>query len=290
MAHVFVSYSAQDRAFALRLADDLEKMFPVWIDREGLEGGVDWQNRIEQAVRECAVFLVVVSPNSNESDWVNRETILAEQLKKFRVPVLLAGSMPFRLLDLQYVDFQGEYAGGLRDLVEALSQQIDPFQQREAEANQLLGAGIRAYIRGDQVEADALIQRAIAFQPDIAETAGAFWRRLLGQPGGPSADLWMDDIRIVERARQAGETYPDGAQMVEWWLYLDAPEMALDQIDTVKYTLYSTFPVPEQTVRDRQTHFRLIQRGWGTFNIPVEIRFKDGSVGRTEHMLMFRTV
>ncbi len=288
--HIFISYSSQDREFALQLADDLEKMFPVWIDREGLEGGVEWQEHIEAAITGCEVFLVIVSPHSNKSDWVNRETLLADQLKKYRVPVLIEGSLPFRLLDLQYIDFQGEYLGGLRDLVELLSKRLDPSQQQETEADRMLGAGVRAYLAGDQTVADSLVQQALAYQPDIAESVAGFWLKLRGHDSDQplAAARLMDEIKVVERTKRAGQ-YSDGTPLFEWWLYLDTSDSVLDEIEYVKYTLHETFPVPEQIVRDRTTHFRLVQRGWGTFAVPVEVHFKDGSMGETEYMLTFRT-
>lgn len=287
--HIFISYSSQDREFALRLADDLEKMFSVWIDREGLEGGVEWQEQIQAAITACAVFVVVVSPYSNQSDWVNRETLLADQLKKMRVPILIEGTLPFRLLDLQYIDFQGAYAGGLRDLIEVLSKYLDPSQQRSDESNRMLGAGVRAYLAGDQTEADRLVGEALAFQPEIAESVTEFWLKLRGQDqAGPSAAArLMDEISVIERAREAG-AYPSGDIMVEWQLYLDAPDTILNEIEYVKYILHETFAVPEQIVRDRTTHFRLTQRGWGQFIVFIKIHFKDGSVGETKHMLIFR--
>src|SRR5688500_13580814 len=118
MPQIFLSYSSKDRPFATRIVEDLERFYDVWIDRSDLSGGAAWEQMIEKAVNDCGVFMVIVSPNSNQSEWVARETILAEKLKKYRIPILLNGELPFRLLNLHYVDFQGEYEGGFRDLLE----------------------------------------------------------------------------------------------------------------------------------------------------------------------------
>jgi hypothetical protein len=118
MSHLFISYSNQDRDFVQRLTRSLAPFYDIWSDREDLEPGVQWEKHIEEGITGCTVFLVIVSPASNESNWVTRETILAERLRKYRIPVLLEGDLPFRLLGVQYVDFRGDYDGGLRDLPE----------------------------------------------------------------------------------------------------------------------------------------------------------------------------
>ena len=86
MGQIFISYSSRDSEFAKRLVKSLEEYFDVWMD-QSLEGGMKWEQMIQSAIEECQVFLVIVSQASNESEWVARETILAEQLKKPRIPV-----------------------------------------------------------------------------------------------------------------------------------------------------------------------------------------------------------
>ena len=115
MGHIFISYSSKDAEFALKLSASLEPFYDVWIDKDDIKGGSEWEKMIQAAVTDCDVFLIIVSDNSNESNWVMRETILAENLKKYRIPILLDGDMPFRLLELQYIDFRADYSGGLRD-------------------------------------------------------------------------------------------------------------------------------------------------------------------------------
>jgi tetratricopeptide (TPR) repeat protein len=290
MSYIFISYSSDDRPLALRLADDLARLYPVWIDRQGLAGGSEWSRDLEQALRDCAVFLVVVSDASNASDWVRREILLANQLDKVRVPVLKEGDgiLPLPLVDVQYVDFRAEYEGGLQDLLKVLRQYLDPEDKAVDEAHRLLGAGVRAYLRGDRQEADTLIAQALAYQPEIAVSVSAFWEALGGDavPGPPLAEQVMHEISVVERTTRT-EYSPDGQQWFQWSIRLEAPQSVLDQIEYVEYTLHETFGAGPQIVRDRETHFRLVMLGWGVFQVPVKVVFEDGSVGETSYMLRF---
>jgi TIR domain/YEATS family len=288
MTHIFISYSSINRPFALRLVENLEHFFKVWIDREGLDGGAAWEQAIDEALKDCAVFVVLVSPQSNDSQWVRRETIRAEQLKKVRIPILLEGELPLRLLDIQFVDFRGDYEGGLRDLMEVLQDHMSPEQKNQSEIDRLIGAGIRAYLSGDISSANSLIGQAATMGNDIADKLNEFWQHLLEDRKADMAADLMGSIAILEKAKAAGK-FANGNTRFEWSVEVDSPDAVLDQIDHVKYELHESFAVPVQILRDRQTRFRLNASGWGTFDIRIEIHFKDGTVGSTHHELTFES-
>ncbi len=58
----FISYASEDFHFAMRLYLSLrERGFSVWIDHEKLLPGADYEERIENAIKECKVFLPILS-------------------------------------------------------------------------------------------------------------------------------------------------------------------------------------------------------------------------------------
>lgn len=246
-----------------------------------------------QAVQNCTVFIVIVSPESNQSEWVARETILAEQLKKYRVPILLNGELPFRLLNLHYIDFQGEFEGGFRDLLEALNKHLEPQDKTREAVNQLLGEAIRAQLSGDVTTARNFVGQALAIQPDLSTDIETFWHNLLQTPQTNYGQLVRNQIEnlpdlIQEHVRAVRQTiYDDDRQTFEWFITVNASDDILDQIDYVQYDLHPTFVNPERIIRDRKSNFLLHFVGWGTFEIPVHIHFKDGSVLETSHDLQF---
>ena len=294
MSQIFISYSSKDRQFTLKLADNLEKFFKIWIDREGIEGGLEWEKAIEEALKACKIFLVVVSPNSNDSDWVARETIMAEKLSKYRIPILINGDLPFRLLNLHYIDFQGEFDGGLRDLLEILIKTIDPQQKIRDDVNILIGEGIRARLQQGYSKADNLIGQALALSPELGTSVDDFWQRLQAAQQTNYAEklevmIASGHKAVVEHTERLADVYGKGEDGFRWSVSLNAPDEILNEIDHVVYELHSTFVPPTRTVRDRKSNFRLTMIGWGYFSIPLEIHFKDGSIVKTSYNLTLDT-
>jgi hypothetical protein len=99
---VFVSYSHEDSEFGKRLIRDLRQRLggheeTVWFDTEGgLHGGDAFIDKIMEEVRDRPIFIVIVSPESMSSRFVNHEIRLAIQFDlsddspggKLIVPVL----------------------------------------------------------------------------------------------------------------------------------------------------------------------------------------------------------
>jgi hypothetical protein len=130
MPQVFISYSRKDIAFVRRLAADLEKAgYDVWWDLTDLRGGDDWVRVIPAAIESSDKFIVVLSPNSAGSDWVEREYTQALSLHKKLIPIMLERSrVPFALNTINYIDFTGEdYAASLNSLLAALGYTGEPI-------------------------------------------------------------------------------------------------------------------------------------------------------------------
>jgi hypothetical protein len=292
MTHIFISYSSQDKDFALRVVADLQRYFEVWIDKGQLKGGLEWEQMIDKALLDCQVFVVLVSPQSNDSQWVARETIRAEQLGKYRIPLLLDGTLPLRLLNVQYVDFQGNYAGGFRDLLEVLKKQLEPEDRRQSDANRLLGEGLRAYLNDDLSTANSLIGQALVLDSQLADSVEAFWAAVRREQATDWASELTPRISIGEWAARLHENvYSEQADAnidyYRWSVEIVAEDDVLDKIDYVQYELHETFAEPIQIVRARQKHFRLRGEGWGVFPIHITIYFGDGTVGSGMYPLKF---
>ncbi len=123
MPQIFISYSRKDIGFVRKLAGDLEKAgYDVWWDLSDLRGGDDWVRVIPAAIQESQHILVVLSPDSMESEWVRKEYTQALGLHKKIIPIMLRSSpVPFALNTINYVNFaSGEYAENLNTLLTAL--------------------------------------------------------------------------------------------------------------------------------------------------------------------------
>jgi tetratricopeptide (TPR) repeat protein len=98
--HLFISHATADDAFvkALRIKLELHGL-TVWADSRNLRGGDKLWPEVAEAIRTARHVLVVISPQTINSDWVFDEIELAEQVEKERadyrvIPLMLPGITP----------------------------------------------------------------------------------------------------------------------------------------------------------------------------------------------------
>ena len=128
MSHIFISYSRKDQTYATQLADDIRKHgFDVWID-DRIDYGERWFDEIEEAIDGCAAFVVIMSPASRKSKWVQREIMIADRDNKPLFPLLLKGREFGSLIDIQSVNVSGGRLPG-PDFYERLAEVKKPAPQ-----------------------------------------------------------------------------------------------------------------------------------------------------------------
>ncbi len=105
MAHVFISYHKNSsREYARKLADYLiAHGFDVWID-DRIDYGNNWEQLIFKAVEQAAAVIVLMTPSSYQSRWVQAERLYAEKNNKPIFPVLLDGDIFPAYLGFQTAD------------------------------------------------------------------------------------------------------------------------------------------------------------------------------------------
>jgi internalin A len=105
---IFISYSHSDKIFVNKIAGNLlREGCVVWWDFDKLKGGQNWQKEIEKAIFQCQFFLVVLSAESVNAEWVANETSYAIQKEKPIIPLYLKPcEIPLTLINKQYIDFE----------------------------------------------------------------------------------------------------------------------------------------------------------------------------------------
>jgi TolB-like protein/tetratricopeptide (TPR) repeat protein len=96
---IFLSYASQDAAVAGRIGDALrEAGLEVWFDQSELRGGDAWDQLIRRRIRECALFVPVISAHTQTRlegyfrlEWklaVERTHLMADG-RAFLVPIVI---------------------------------------------------------------------------------------------------------------------------------------------------------------------------------------------------------
>jgi TolB-like protein/Tfp pilus assembly protein PilF len=114
---VFLSYASEDADVAKRICDALRTAsIEVWFDQSELRGGDTWDQKIRQQIRDCALFLPIISEHTQTRpegyfrlEWklaVDRSHLMASE-KAFLVPVVVdATPEPEALVPAQFREVQ----------------------------------------------------------------------------------------------------------------------------------------------------------------------------------------
>jgi len=120
---VFLSYASQDAEPARRIAEELrQRGIDVWFDQSELRGGDVWDQRIREQIRDCALFVPVISAHTQSRtegyfrlEWklaVDRSHLMASE-KAFLLPVVIDATpqtealVPERFREVQWTLVHG---------------------------------------------------------------------------------------------------------------------------------------------------------------------------------------
>jgi predicted nucleotide-binding protein len=124
---VFISYSTEDSHFARSLSRALkERSIGVWFDDQEIRVGDSLTERIGEALHAFDFIIVVLSPASVKSRWVQKELAEAmmREIKQKRVIVLPViyrqCEIPPFLTDKKYADFTADSDSALNLLVNSI--------------------------------------------------------------------------------------------------------------------------------------------------------------------------
>jgi len=137
---VFISYASQDAEAASRICESLRAAgIEVWFDQTELRGGDAWDRKIRQQIRDCALFVPIISAHTQARpegyfrlEWklaVDRSHLMAAE-KAFFVPVVVDATtepealVPAQFLEVQWTRIQsGEVPAAFVDRIAALLNQ-----------------------------------------------------------------------------------------------------------------------------------------------------------------------
>lgn len=124
---IFISHSTLDKDVAEKIAVGLKALnYPIWYSDWSIAPSESIVEKIEEGLAKNDTLIILVSPNSIDSDWVKRElnSALMAQLQGQRItvlPVLIAPCpLPALLSDIKYIDMSKDFQDGFIELLKFL--------------------------------------------------------------------------------------------------------------------------------------------------------------------------
>jgi hypothetical protein len=108
----FISYFSGDKEFARKIHSDLgQREIRTWRDEAEIEIGDPMSDRIENALKRCYTFLIILSPEALSRPWMKDELRAAYNLRRAEelkiLPLLYRDcEIPPFLADYRYADFR----------------------------------------------------------------------------------------------------------------------------------------------------------------------------------------
>ena len=123
----FISHSSKDKKFVRQLAADLvANGIQVWLDEQRIRVGDSIPEKVAQGLAESDFYLIVISNNSVQSAWVQKElnVALVREIERRHVAVLPIKiddvKVPDSLIDKKYANFAESYLTGLNEVIDAI--------------------------------------------------------------------------------------------------------------------------------------------------------------------------
>ena len=227
---VFISYSRDDLTFSDQLVTTLEFAgFDPRIDRHGIHGAENWQEKLGALIREADTVVFVLSPSSAVSKTCAWEVEQATALGKRIIPIvcrpLERAAAPPALAALNYIFFYDEPAkpgtswrAGMLELDKALRSDMGwlreqtRLQQRAIEWDQGDRASARLLAGQDIQDAKSWAQRRPSDAPPLTELVLSFIA---------ASEAWADqqqrerETQLAERERLLREAEAAQAREAE---------------------------------------------------------------------------
>lgn len=200
---IFISYAHSDSEAARRIADELRKVeLQVWLDASSLQPGQNWVAEINLALEDAGYLLVLLSPVSLASQWVQSEwtsmltrllggknggIVIPLRLEDVRVPALLQ--------PLQYVDLFPDFDAGVRKIVGFLLSQTRPAWLVQEEMKTRPTFAEVATAPTLRTPAAVIQQRDHGYSSATWQA----WHRVMGHEPLTDAALQQIDTRTVRR-------------------------------------------------------------------------------------------
>ncbi len=124
---VFISYKSEEKVEASWVKKVLnENKISCWMAPESIPGGSSYADEINEAIKNCKVLVLILSPKAQESRWVKKEIEVALNEGKTIMPFMienfqLQNAFNFYLSDVQRFEAYEDKASALKTMVQCIN-------------------------------------------------------------------------------------------------------------------------------------------------------------------------
>ncbi|MEK6259771.1 MAG: TIR domain-containing protein, partial [Planctomycetota bacterium] len=250
VGHLFISYSHKNRDYVECLARALTDVGrEVWFDSR-LTAGRSWTKEVEEHIRTACAVVLVATPDSVGSDFVEKELHCALEFSKPIVPVLLDKCrLPFLIKGVHYIAAQGNEIP-VRAILDALAE-----HERLAANSPAAGpeGSVPAGPPRPSVPSNAVpVNDALGWLAEkLREGKLAL---LVGPVASASAGLPLRDRlvgRLRKELRREDPDFDDLAELASWFVDTQQLENA-DQTSPRRILLQMIVELHQECRRERQ--------------------------------------
>ncbi|WML57768.1 toll/interleukin-1 receptor domain-containing protein [Neobacillus sp. PS2-9] len=152
---VFISYSSSEFNNVNAIKNILEKNnISCWMAPHSIPVGCSYANEIPAAIRNCGMFLLMLSSSSQKSQWVQKEVSLALSYGKTVLPFMLENcelteSFNFYLTDVQRYNAYESQSEVLKELIARISRQ--PTQRIDVKNDSIVIGNQQTVTKADDI-------------------------------------------------------------------------------------------------------------------------------------------
>jgi len=93
---IFLSHADKDKKIAKKLADELSNYgMKIFVAHEDIKIGEKWETILFNKIKECDLFVVLLSENFHLARYTDHEIGIAYGLNKFIFPIRIDDTMPY---------------------------------------------------------------------------------------------------------------------------------------------------------------------------------------------------
>ena len=126
----FLSHADKERETAGSLKEKLRSYgIDVFVAHDDLEGGTEWMSRLYAEIKECEIFLILVSENYHSSNFTDQELGMALSYEKPIIPICIDSTIPYGFMSkYQCVKASPEFYD-VQEVVSIIIKHSEPGQE-----------------------------------------------------------------------------------------------------------------------------------------------------------------